>query len=255
MPDLFDNTEGLDDIGAILARMAANCPHPRSTSRSLWKLRRATNIAAHSRRPEIMLEKSVAILANNGRMPEWFNQCSVASGIGGSEKYKRSCSDLIHWSASRAFLRLVELKWERDKPRKTQSDHSKPVEALRQVLRYGAAYIFCRLHRAELPLEGRSLMDARHIGLEVIAPAYYYRDSAIEKHLTQMREHLKKFETESRIPELSISLNALAFPDNFDAIPFANGGEVKKLCGGNDWTTQARRVREAFENLQTGRSA
>lgn len=244
-PNLFDGVGELDDIRAIYDRLEANCPRPQSSSKELWKLRRAISISRHNTSAETMLEKSVANLAHNGRMPGWFNQCPTASGIGDSPKHRRRNVDLVHWSQADGTARLVELKWGSDDPRK----------ALRQILVYGAVYIFCRLHRAELPLDDRPLMAARRISLEVAAPACYFRDSGFEAHLDRMRANLERFDLGGRLPWLSMSLDALAFPDEFNALPFADGGEVRKFCDGERWTEPARRVRDAFDNLAPARSS
>ena len=145
MASLFDGTEGMEDIAEILGRMKANVPHPASTSSKLWTLRRATRIASHHRGRETLLEKAVAMLAANGHMPGWFNQCPAASGIGDSSRNRRSNIDLVHWSEADGHARLVELKWNSDDP----------SEALRQILRYGAAYLFCRAYSDRLPVRRR----------------------------------------------------------------------------------------------------
>lgn len=137
MASLFDGTEGMDDIAEILGRMKANVPHPASTSSKLWTLRRATRIASHHRGRETLLEKAVAMLAANGHMPGWFNQCPAASGIGDSSRNRRSNIDLVHWSEADGHARLVELKWNSDDP----------SAAMRQILRYGAAHLFCRAYQ------------------------------------------------------------------------------------------------------------
>ena len=242
--DLFDGVEWLDDIRAIHDRMEKNCPQPWSKSKALWKLRRATSISSHNPSKETMLERSVAILADKGRMPGWFNQCPAASGIGDSFKYRHHNVDLVHWSEADGTARLVELKW--------KSDDAEM--ALAQILRYGATYVFCRRHREELPLGNRPLMAARRVSLEVVAPAVYYQGSGVERHLHRMREAVDRFDVGSLIPGLSMSLDARAFPVDF-ALPFATAGEVKELCGGKDWTDPARRVRAAFDNLAPARSA
>lgn len=171
-------------------------------------------------------------------MPGWSNQCPTASGIGDSSKYRHRNVDLVHWSEADGTARLVELKWKSDDAQK----------ALAQVLGYGATYIFCRCHREELPLKDRPLMTVR---LEVVAPAAYYRDSGVERHLHRMRKALDRFDAGRRIPGLSMSLDALAFPVDFDALSFANGGDVKELCGGGTGRHRHRRVRDAFDNLAT----
>ena len=155
MGSLFDGTKHMDEIEKIYKQMEDNCPAPRSTSQKLWELRRACDIAPHHRAPETMLEKAVATLAQAGTCPDWFNQCPVASGITVSSmsrqasqaKNKKSNVDLVHWDTANKHARLVELKWGSDDP----------LSALRQILRYGATYIFCRVHRNALPLRNLAI--------------------------------------------------------------------------------------------------
>ena len=151
MASLFDGTKDLEGIGEIYHRMTMNCPNPSSTSKRLWELRRATDMASHNPSDETMLEKAVVMLAANGHLHGWFNQCPTASGIGDPSRNRHSNVDLVRWSESTRHARLVELKW--------QSNH--PAEAVQQVLRYGAAYVFCRMHRNQLPLQRASVMDVR----------------------------------------------------------------------------------------------
>ena len=118
----------MDDIEKIYNKMEANCPNPCSTSKKLWELRHAYQTLS-SCKPETMLEKAMAMLAARGHMPEWFNQCPVASGITDSSMSrqdskavnKKSNVDLVHWDEANKYARLVELKWESD-TRLLQSD-------------------------------------------------------------------------------------------------------------------------------------
>ena len=110
MASLFDGTEGMENIAEILGQMEANIPHPSSTSQKLWKLRRATRLAPRNPSRETMLEKAVAMLAENGRLPGWFNQCPTASGVGDSSRTRHSNVDLVYWNEADRHVRLVELK-------------------------------------------------------------------------------------------------------------------------------------------------
>ena len=239
MASLFDKTKGMENITEILSQMEANIPHPSSTSQKLWQLRRATDIISHNQSRETMLEKAVAMLAENRHMPGWFNQCPTASGIGDSSRNRHSNIDLVHWSRSGMRARLVELKWDSDSP----------SEAVRQVLRYGAAYLFCRMHRNRLPVWRDSVIDASDISLQVAAPACYYTDSGLRDCLSRARENLTRFDIGSRIDGLSMSLDVLAFPEWFDSLPFANGEEVRAECDTAELTEAGRKVRDAFDGL------
>ena len=232
MASLFDKTKGME----------VNIPDPSSNSGSLWKLRQATGIGSHNRSCETMLEKAVAMLAENGHMPGWFNQCPTASGIGDSSRNRRSNVDLVHWSRSGMRARLVELKWDCDSP-------SKASEAVRQILRYGAAYLFCRMHRNRLRVRRGSVMDACDISLQVAAPAHYYTDSGLRYCLSRARENLARFDIGSRIDGLSMSVDVLALPEWFDSLPFAKGEEVRAECDTDELTEAGRKVCDAFDGL------
>ena len=104
---------------------------PAARSARLWELRRAAKIAPHNRSPETMLERSVAMLAQRGHMPCYFNQCPAASGIFGADSDKRTNVDLVRWSDSEKYANLIELKWE----------SGDPHAALSQIVRYGMLYL------------------------------------------------------------------------------------------------------------------
>ena len=236
---LFCGTDGMNDIAAIFGRMEANCLAPSSTSRKLWQLRRATTIRPDNARSETMLEKAVAMLAKNGHMPGWFNQCPTASGIGDSSRTRHNNIDLVRWSEADRHALLVELKWGSDSP----------SSAVRQILRYGAAYVFCRLHRSRLPIQRRPLMDARDVTLLVVAPASYCREPNLPDCLSTAREALKRFDVGSRIEGLSMSLDVRAFPEWFDRLPFSSGAQVSASCDQAELTETGRKIRDAIDGL------
>ena len=240
MASLFDDTDGMENIREIYVKLEANCPHPRSTSRKLWELRRACNISSNKpNKPETRLEKAVAMLAENGHRPKWFNQCPVASGMNDSSRYRRSAVDLVHWCELCRCARLVELKWENDDP----------LEALRQILRYGAAYIFCRVHENELQFPAPSLMkmNVSHVSLEVVAPPSFCQN-LIAQITKPHGEFIDNGFVDSKISGLSMSLKVLAFPDGFQ-MPFNNGADVKSKCFTRQLTSEGKAVCDAFNNL------
>ena len=259
MISLFDDTEHMENLEEIYNKMEANCPNPRSTSKKLWKLRHACDITSHNPYPETKLEYAVANLAENGYMPEWFNQCPVASGItdasvsrqASKAVNKRSAVDLVHWDKANEYARLVELKWESSNPPKWKSNN--PLDALSQILRYGAAYLFCLVHRGQLNFPAESLikMNARHVSLEVVAPQSCCQD-LIARINKPHGEFIDNGFVDSKVSRLSMSLNVLAFPDGFQAEfeqRFKNGEEVKDKCDTPHLTAEGQAVREAFNNL------
>ena len=236
-PTLFDETCGIDDIVEILDRMEANCPNPSSTSKKLWRLRRATG--GRLRGKETSLERAVAMLADNDHMPGWFNQCPTASGIGDSSRNKRRNVDLVHWCAEESRLTLVELKW----------GSGTPTDAVRQILRYGAAYLLCRTHRDCLRVRNRSAMSAMHVALRVVAPTRDYGDDSLRECLLRARQSLGRVPGRTGLSGLSMSLDALAFPKWFDRLPFTDGAEVRDSCDSPELTKEGRIIINAFDGL------
>ena len=225
-------------VNGIYEQMAGNVP-PRIEGRSgmLWQCRRATDIDARNRRQETILEKTVAVLAENGHMPWWYNQCPVASGIADSYADRRRAVDLVHLSSDAA--RLIELKWA----------NNTPVHALFQILEYGIAYVFARIHVDELHLEKRHLMHVEKIGLEVVGPRKFFVNEKRLDLFDRMDKAIGKFAAEKTGGTLSMSLHALSFPAEFDRIPFKDGREVKKNCRNSKLSTEGAKVRDAFSRL------
>lgn len=242
-PTLFDGIGGIHDIVEILNQMEANCPDPSSTSEKLWRLRRATGGSLRGLGKETFLEKAVAMLAANGHMPGWYNQCPTASGIGDSSRNKRRDVDLVHWCADKSWLTLVELKW----------GSGTPTDAVRQILGYGAAYLFCRMHRDRLPLEDGRGMSAKHVALRVVAPTEYFRDGGLRDCLLQARASLGRVPGRTGLSGLCMSLDALTFPDWFDRLPFTDGAEVRDSCNRQDLTGKGRIIVDAFDGLASVR--
>ena len=249
MPELFLCVNGIENIEEIFDRMINNCRNPCSTSKKLWQLRQDCDICDRNYSPEKMLEKTVAILAKQGHMKGWFNQCPTASGITDASESRRDSFakgkgrniDLVYRPESSDRVRFVELKWE------TKKDD--PNSALWQIVRYGIAYVFCRIHKDKLPVTDRPLMSARHVGLEVAAPRQFYMGHDEKERFTRVSESLDEFARIKTGGALSMSLSALSFPENFDEVPFANGQDVKEKCFTQELSNEGRMVRDSFAGL------
>ena len=133
----------------------------------------------------------------------------------------------------------MELKWASDDP-----EH-----ALRKILRYGAAYLFCRKHRNRLPLENRPLMDAKHVSLEVAAPAAYYSGRTPHATISRMRTSLAVLLRQRRFEGFTMSVNAFSFPALFHKVPLSKGSDVVRLCTTNPPGKEGLAISEAFEGL------
>lgn len=272
MTSMFEGINGTESVEEVYDRIEANCSSPPSSnSRKLWKLRRRTNMDSGNRGREGLLERSVAMMAERGHMSGWFNQCPVASGIVNSQRDRRTAVDLVRWSSSDKCARLVELKWKSNAPQ----------SAIWQVLEYGVAYLFCRVHKDHLPLNGRPLMDARNVALEVVAPFQFFQGShkvlnrdelfswleefdeadpnvgpvadissmEMAEYLAVTSQSLNELAQIKTDGELSMSLNALALPAWFDHIPFEDIQDVNRKCNTNELSKEGGMVRDAFEGL------
>ena len=238
--ETLSNQEALGLVEAIYGQMERNFPgRVRSRSTKLWSCRRKTTVSAHNPSAETLLEKAVAILADRGHMPNWFNQCPVASGVVDPSSDKRRCVDLVHLSSE--TVRLVELKWRSDSP----------AYALFQVLEYGLAYLLARLRRRDFGLETQPIMQdsVTSIRLDVIAPAAFFAGNAGTWLLGPMDHALTGFAARQSNGAFSMCLRALAFPRRFRTVPFASGADVKRKCGSGTFTPEARAVRDAFDTV------
>lgn len=252
MPELFQGTEGIECIEEIYATMKSNCPNPCTTSGSLWLPRQECKICDRNDSLEKMLEKAVAILAKEGQMQGWFNQCPTASGLTDASEDRRSSAskgkgrnvDLVYWSNSSDRARLVELKWNE------QTDD--PYSAMWQIVGYGVAYIFCLIHRDKLPLRGNPLMNASHVALQVVAPRQYYISHDNEKDFADVGYSLEEFARTQIGGHFTMSLDAFSFPAEFKHAfeqDFKNGRDVKEKCFTKQLSDEGRRVKDAFGGL------
>ncbi|MCY3986663.1 MAG: hypothetical protein OXF23_06460 [Candidatus Dadabacteria bacterium] len=255
MSSIFDGLENEADILKILRTIEEKYPNPGSKSCKLWKLRQEPEIAGGNPSLETLLEKAVAMLAHNKHMPGCYNQIPVASGIVGKNSDRRTCVDLAHWDENMDCLRLIELKW-RD-PKDPNKDPKRVASAVRQILRYGAAYLFCRKHKKELSIQSRSAILAKKVKLEVVAPRSFYicpgSDAFMEtkKNWSIAR---KSLESEAMIEELkslelTMTLHARAFPDDFK-LPFKSGDELRRYCDTRELTKKGEEIIHAFKNLK-----
>ena len=225
-------------INRLYEQMIANFSgQPVSQSEKLWCCRREPEIRDDNVNKETMLEKAVAILAEEGHMPEWFNQCPVASGITDPNKDRSRAVDLIHLSGGKA--RLIELKW----------TSNTPVHALFQILEYGLAYVFAQFHMRELHLEKKRLMQVEQVQLEVVGPREFFDHEKRSDLFSRMDKAVSKFAEEKTDGALSMSLRELSFPAEFDRIPFVDGRAMKEKCRNGTLSREGARVRDAFSRL------
>ena len=172
-------------INRLYEQMIANFSgQPVSQSEKLWCCRREPEIRDDNVNKETMLEKAVAILAEEGHMPEWFNQCPVASGITDPNKDRSRAVDLIHLSGGKA--RLIELKWTSNTP------------------------VHAQFHMRELHLEKKRLMQVEQVQLEVVGPREFFDHEKRSDLFSRMDKAVSKFAEEKTDGALSMSLRELS---------------------------------------------
>ena len=227
-------------VAALYDQIEQNYPgRLRSRSAKLWSCRRETFISGHNASAETMLEKAVAMLANHGHMPNWFNQCPVATGVVDPRADRRRCVDLVNLSHEQA--RLVELKW--------GSDNT--AVALFQVLEYGLAYLFARLRRRDLGLEARPIMQdsVTSVRLEVVAPKAFYEADGAAWLVARLDQALAGLAAKRSSGAWSMGLSVLAFPERLRKVPFETGADVERKCDTDTLTREGRTLRDAFDDL------
>lgn len=207
----------------------------RQPSRENWRSKRVTTLADHNKSPEVLLERAVAMLGEAGTLPGWLNQVPVASGLV-DDRNKRTALDLVELKDETA--RFVELKWESDTP----------AYAAIEVLRYGLAYLFCRINAAEFDYTDRRLMQVRRVDLQVVAPTAFF-----EKHDLGWLERgldlaVGGLSSQKTSGQLAMGFEFLAIPPDFE-FPFRDGAEVRAACEAEPPSEGARRVCDVFDNL------
>ena len=225
-------------LNAMYQRMVANRrtdgENGLTYSKENWRVKCMTHIADHNTSQEKLLEKAVAVLADNGHMSGWCNQVPTASGYANSKHDKHANVDLMRWDAANAQLRLIELKWQ----------SNTLDEALYQAVKAGLAYIIFRAGGCTKPV-----MRAHEVSVEVVAPPHYFSDE-YKAVIDSVAAALPNFANDKITHSPPVfSLNMRAFPSGFH-IPFANGAEVVRECSQKTLTQKGQIVRDAFANLE-----
>ena len=208
----------------------------RIPSRENWCLERVTTLAERNKSPEVVLERAIAVVAENGSLENWYNQIPVASGLIDERANKRAAIDLIEFSEDR--VAFVELKWESDTP----------AYAAVEILRYAMAYLLCRDNREEFGYEDKSLMFVDTVDLQVLAPAVFYDKCDLQFLAMGIGEGLERL-CADRTDNLKMTFEFRSFQPCFK-LPFANGAEVEAIRGGHGDTVQERLLIDAINNTQ-----
>jgi hypothetical protein len=204
----------LIDLVRTLYRLVESNRRERKPSSENWRWKPQTYIAGKNKSPEIVLERAIALLAHRGDLNDWSNQIPVASGLVDHKSDKRAAVDLARIKDGQ--LDLYELKWASDTP----------VYAAFEILRYGLAYLLCRVNRTKFGYDDLKAMEVDALGLNVLAPCLYY-----EQDLTWLQAGLDAGISKVSQEQLGVDFRA-SF--RFRVLPggpaFASGAEATTVC-------------------------
>jgi len=201
----------LVDLTRCLYGLISSNLGERTPSTENWRWMPKAKIHPGNRSPEVILERSIALLVERKHMKGWCNQIPVASGLVDSRSDKRAAVDLASIAGDR--LDLYELKWKSDTP----------IYASFEILRYGLAYLLCRGNPAYASLE---TMKVEALGLNVLAPPSYY---GFDLGWLQagLDAGIRTVAHEQLSPDFRASFRFLVVR----AIPLGSGAEAMATCG------------------------
>ncbi len=84
----------------------------RIPSKENWRVERQTYVSPKNKSKEVLLERAIALLGDEGLLSDWFNQIPVASGLINDRADKRAAVDLMRLRDKK--VAFVELKWASD---------------------------------------------------------------------------------------------------------------------------------------------
>jgi hypothetical protein len=176
-------------------------------SDAAWKMRRACRLSQKNRRPETVLEKMVALLADDS----WFNQVSTCSEHGRRIDLGRACG-------ANEF-EFIELKYGHGE----NSGTNHPLYAAIEIVKYALLYAHTRISHCSQPqLPLRPLLNARVIHLRVLAPAGYYeyqtRNGRVCKFEFEWLEHSLNHELSSLQPPVTYDFRFEKLTAEFEAV-------------------------------------
>jgi hypothetical protein len=201
----------------IIAANFSNRARRLPPSRQNWRWECQTELSDQNLSSEVLLERAIAILAEQGHLPCWRNQIPVASGLVSDRTDKRAAIDLARISDER--LDLYELKVESDTP----------LYAAVEILLYGLVYIFSHAHQVAFDYAGREMMGAKFLGLNVLAPSDFYEGHDLGWLQRGLDVGLRRVSMEQAGPSLRTSFRFLTLPAEVVGL-FNDGADVLEEC-------------------------
>lgn len=174
--------------------------HYRPSAENFRWFKPQLSISAANRSPEVTFERAVVQACCRLGRSDWANQIPLVSGIAGPRAYKRRAIDLVRKVSDWEF-EFVELKIGSDTP----------LYAATEILLYGLLWLHARC--GSYASGTRSpLLDANSIGLSVLAPSAFYRQSDTSGISAFFNSGLAAL---GRNHGVEMSLKFTAFPDDF----------------------------------------
>lgn len=151
---------GLDGqllVKGLYDHLPTNWSGARCRSDENWRFKKQTNLGSDNRRPEVPLERTIALITDEN----WANQVPTASGVDDSGAHHL---DLIHRRGIE--FTFFELK----------VASNNPVSAAFQLVQYAMVYAFSCYHAAALGYDpGRlEILRAKRVELVVLAPHPFF---------------------------------------------------------------------------------
>jgi hypothetical protein len=232
-------TEALINLVRELYQIVETNLRDRAPSVENWRWRLQTYIGEKNISPEVILERAVAILAEQGQLDavgRWCNQIPVASGLVDHKSDKRAAVDLARIAGER--LDLYELKWKSDTP----------IYAAFEILLYGLAYLLCRVNQTKFGYERLDSMMVKNITLNVLAPTAYYGNLDLAWLQTGLDAGIRKVSQELLGTDFQASFRFLTLPVG-PTPPFVSGAEVISACRATPLAPSAKALVQAISNL------
>lgn len=214
-----DKAQASCDLVTGLARRISQNVTGRVPSRENWRLERKLSISPQNRSPEVVLERTIAVLGDRGLSPSWYNQMPVASGVVSDRSDKRAAVDLVNYEDGQADF--IELKWASDTP----------AYAAFEILRYGLAYLVCRERAAEFQYQSKELMGLTRLSLVVLAPTNFYEPFDLSALAEGIRAGLREL-SDRCLQDVELSFSFTSFPDDFQ-LPFVDGASLLSCQDGD----------------------
>lgn len=194
-------------VSALFVRLDRNWtlalqkPLSRSKQNFRWRYPQE-NLTDGNPSQEVSLERELIRALGKAGREDWSNQVPLISGIAGSNAFKKRAVDLVQKHNDDCF-EFVELK----------IASNTPVYAAIEILTYGLLWLLSKRDRLKLPYAVSPILDARSLGLSVLAAQDYYVGYSLNDLARAINYGLVEL---GRRHSVDMSFRFTAFPATFD---------------------------------------